>query len=51
MELGKRGDSEYFGLFLIETLAEQLNGTFTLTTYEVTKYSFIFDVDEGNSEF
>lgn len=35
-----------FGLELIETLAEQLNGSMVRTTEHGTKYEFIFDIDQ-----
>lgn len=45
----QREDPESFGLVLIESLAEQLNGTFKLSTKQGTKYSFIFEMDEETS--
>jgi len=42
----KRENPDSFGLVLIESLTEQLNGTFTLSTDNGTQYSFVFDIDE-----
>jgi len=47
----KRENPDSFGLVLIETLTEQLNGTFTLSIDNGTEYSFIFDIDDKESEF
>jgi len=47
----KRENPESFGLVLIESLTEQLNGTFTLSTENGTEYFFIFEIDEKSSEF
>ena len=47
----KRKNPDSFGLVLIESLTEQLNGTFNLSTENGTKYSFVFYIDKEVSEF
>ena len=47
----KRENTDSFGLVLIESLTEQLNGTFTLSTESGTEYTFVFDIDDDGSNF
>jgi two-component sensor histidine kinase len=47
----RRENPDSFGLVLIESLAEQLNGTFKLSTDNGTVYSFIFSIDEKGPKF
>jgi len=47
----KRDNPDSFGLVLIESLTEQLNGTFNLSIENGTEYSFVFEIDEEVSEF